>query len=172
MDIYGRRRIGRIYRNRQAGEWDVFPNVWTGLVMLAIVAALSCLVMLLPLLHPLMIGFVLVYAFLLGLVGFVMGAIAAYRSGTWAAPDFLDDWGWFIVARFLVVFVVAYLIAWFVMQVNCAMQHPRRFLPWVGLQLCAAVVVVGGIGTTFAGGYVRTALLQPGPAEVQPAAHR
>jgi HEAT repeat protein len=131
------------------------PKELRELIPAGIAVAIGFLVVLPPFLFP---KFAVLSAFLvapaISLFGFVRACQLAGKRGNYVPFDYLEALGafrFFIAIGFFGLYVFGYLALWFIVQVRCVWEKPRKFLPWMGLQAYGPVVGFAAIVMAFVG---------------------
>lgn len=90
----------------------------------------------------------------ISLFAFVRACQLAGKRGNYVAFDYLESLGplrFFIAIGFFGLYVCGYLLLWFIVQVRCVFEKPRKFLPWLGLQVYGIIVGIVAIVMGFVG---------------------
>lgn len=123
-------------------------NLWRDLLPAAIAVGIG-LASLLPLIFlPSFYGLTLLLSLALIVFGFVKGCLRASREKCYVAFDYLDFLGplrWFIAVGFFGLYLCGYCALWMVAQIRCAIDKPKAFLPWLGVQVFGFALIFLGM---------------------------
>ncbi|HEY7313963.1 MAG TPA: HEAT repeat domain-containing protein [Gemmataceae bacterium] len=123
-------------------------NLRATLLPATIAAGIGILSLFPLLLFPHMVAVTLLVAFAIFVFGFVKGCLRATKERCFVAFDYLESLGplrWFIVLGFFGLYFFSYLALWTIVQIRCAFNKPRAFLPWLGVQAFSFVLVFLGM---------------------------
>jgi hypothetical protein len=152
-----KRRIKKEAKARVQKKEDP-ANIWIEHLPILIALPISLFVLLLTCCLPFAgsVSVAILVALAIDTVGFVKGCMLAAKEGSHVSIDYLEGLGgirWVIVILFLGFYIQGYFLLWQIAQIMCAIQKPKVFLPWLGMQIYSwfmifAAVVLAFIGRT------------------------